>query len=160
MGGSGNCPCVVGCGVKEPPPPSNAAAVVVAAVDPVAAVAAAGNFGPGVIGVCGLDEFGVTGIRGVNGFAAGLSTNFLTKLDFSDEVDSFKLPLQALIVPALVLLFVFELGVVAADGGVLLLLDNFSVCGGIDCCCCGKKTKGHRIIILWTLRFVRICLPL
>lgn len=156
MGGNGNCPCIVGCGVKEPPPPSNDAAVVVAAVDPVAAVAAAvGNFGPGVIGVCGLDEFGVTGIRGVNGFAAGLSTNFLTKLDFSDEVDSFKLPLQALIVPALVLLFVFELGVVAADGGVLLLLDSFSVCGGIDCCCCGEEANGHRLIF-----FRRICVPL
>lgn len=72
--------------------------------------------------MCGLDEFGVTGMRGVNGFAAGLSTNFLTKLDFSDEVESFKLLLlAALIVPALVLLFVIELGVVAADGGVLLL---------------------------------------
>lgn len=80
-----------------------------------------------MIGVCGLDEFGVTGMRGVNGFAAGLSTNFL-KLDFSDEVDSFKLLLLAtLIGPALVLVllvFVFELGVVAADGGVLLLLDD------------------------------------
>lgn len=72
--------------------------------------------------MCGLDEFGVTGMRGVNGFAAGLSTNFLTKLDFSDEVESFKLLLlAALIGPALGLLFVIELGVVAADGGVLLL---------------------------------------
>lgn len=72
--------------------------------------------------MCGLDEFGVTGMRGVNGFAAGLSTNFFTKLDFSDEVESFKLLLlAALIGPALGLLFVIELGVVAAEGGELLL---------------------------------------
>lgn len=79
-----------------------------------------------MIGVCGRDEFGVTGMRGVNGLAVGLSTNFL-KLNFSDDVDSFKLLLlAALIGPVLVLLLfvVFELGVVAADGGVLLLLDD------------------------------------
>lgn len=31
---------------------------------------------PGVWGVWGLDEFGVTGFLGVNGFAAGFNVNF------------------------------------------------------------------------------------
>lgn len=31
---------------------------------------------PGVWGVCGLDDVGVTGFLGVNGFAAGFNVNF------------------------------------------------------------------------------------
>lgn len=72
--------------------------------------------------MCGLDEFGVTGIRGVNGFAAGLSTNFLTTADLSDDVESFMvlLVLLVLIVPVLVLLFAFELAVVEVTEGDVL----------------------------------------
>lgn len=44
---------------------------------------------PGVWGVWGRDEFGVTGILGVKGFAAGFNVYFFGAFCcFSDEVDS------------------------------------------------------------------------
>lgn len=46
------------------------------------------NSVPGVWGVCGRDEFGVTGILGVNGFAAGFNTNFFGAFALSVELAS------------------------------------------------------------------------
>lgn len=64
----------------------------------------------GVCGVWGRDEFGVIGMRGVNGLAAGLSTNFLT-LTFALSPDSL-------------------LGVEGTDGGC-------ACCGGVTDGCAG-----------------------
>lgn len=49
---------------------------------------------PGVNGVCGREEFGVTGILGVKGFAAGFNVYFFGAFcNFSVDVDSlFMLP--------------------------------------------------------------------
>lgn len=63
--------------------------------------------------MCGRDEFGVIGMRGVNGLAAGFSTNFFTMGVLSDD--------------SLVLLD-------GTDGGV-------GCCGG-GCCNCGGEMDG------------------
>lgn len=47
---------------------------------------------PGVWGVWGRDEFGVTGFLGVNGFAAGLRVNFFGAFCCFSEVVSFAFP--------------------------------------------------------------------
>lgn len=73
---------------------------------------------PGVCGVCGRDEFGVIGMRGVNGFAAGFSTNFLTTGVLSED--------------SLVLLD-------GTDGGV-------DCWGGCCCCNCGGEMDGGPVI--------------
>lgn len=57
--------------------------------------------------MCGRDEFGVTEIRGVKGLAAGLSTNFLTKL------------IESLLLLLFVLLLLFRFVLEVDDNGVL-----------------------------------------
>lgn len=74
------------------------------------------------------DGFGVLGLRGVNGFAAGLSTNFLAALpgaDLSDGVDSIELLLLLVLLLTLFAMLLLLL--------VLLLLLFTEGC----CCCCG-----------------------